>query len=168
MKLNKEEYRTAVSLLKKYNYNLITIINIRADIMSIGVPDNNGMPKAPYTISDSVYNQYIRLQEDVELQKALKQYKIVKIAVEGVSRDARLIFEEFYVKGNTKWDILQKGMSERTFERRKNELIHAVYKEIKKWRKIGGIFLKKGAIIVSWKEVKKYKLLQGACLRTGL
>ena len=106
------------------------------------------MPKAPYTISDSVYNQYIRLQEDVELQKALKQYKIVRLALELVSKDTKEIFEMFYVQGKTKWEIIQTGMSERTFERRKNELIYAVYKEIKKWRKIGGIFIKKGAIIV--------------------
>ena len=148
MRLSKEEYRRAVGYLKRYNYNYITIMNIRADIMSVGVPDNNGMPKAPYTISDSVYNQYIRLQEDVELQKAFKQYKIVRLALELVSKDTKEIFEMFYVQGKTKWEIIQTGMSERTFERRKNELIYAVYKEIKKWRKIGGIFIKKGAIIV--------------------
>ena len=50
--------------------------------MSVGIPTTDGMPKAPYNISDSVYNQYIKLQEDKELQKALKQYKVVRQALE--------------------------------------------------------------------------------------
>ena len=75
MRLNKEDYRKAEGCLIRYNYNCITIINLRADAMSVGVPSYDGMPKAPYSISDSVFNQYIKLQEDRELQKALKEYK---------------------------------------------------------------------------------------------
>jgi len=135
MRLPKEDYNRAVGCLKRYNYNCITIMNIRADIMSIGVPGNDGMPKAPYKISDSVYNQYIQLQEDKELQKALKEYKIVMQALELVSKDSKYIFEELYMKSKTKWQIIDSGMSERTFERRKNELVYAVHKEL---RKIGG------------------------------
>ena len=100
--------------------------------MSIGVPGNDGMPKAPYKISDSVYNQYIQLQEDKELQKALRQYKIVRQALELVSNDSKYIFEEFYMKNKAKWQIIDSGMSERTFTRRKSELIYAVDQEIKK------------------------------------
>lgn len=132
MRLSKEEYRRAVGYLKRYSYNYITIMNIRADIMSVGVPDNNGMPKAPYTISDSVYNQYIRLQEDVELQKALKQYKIVRQALELVNKDSKYIFEELYIKNKTKWQIIDAGMSEATYKRRKQDLIYAVDSELKK------------------------------------
>ena len=134
MRLNKEDYNKAVGILKRYNYNCITIMNIRADIMSVGVPANDGMPKAPYKISDSVYNQYIQLQEDKELQKSLKEYKIVRQALELVSNDSRYIFEEFYMKNKAKWQIIDSGMSERTYFRRKNELIEAVDKEIKKWQ----------------------------------
>ena len=132
MRLDKEDYKRAVGILKRYNYNCITIMNIRADIMSIGVPGNDGMPKAPYKISDSVYNQYIQLQEDKELQKALRQYKIVRQALELVSNDSKYIFEEFYMKNKAKWQIIDSGMSERTFTRRKSELIYAVDQEIKK------------------------------------
>lgn len=134
MRLNKEDYNKAVGILKRYNYNCITIMNIRADIMSVGVPANDGMPKAPYKISDSVYNQYIQLQENKELQKSLKEYKIVRQALELVSNDSRYIFEEFYMKNKVKWQIIDSGMSERTYFRRKNELIEAVDKEIKKWQ----------------------------------
>ena len=92
MKLNKDEYKRAEGCLRRYNYNCITIINIRADIMTVGVPSNDGMPKAPYNISDSVYNQYIKLQEDKELQKSLTEYKAVKQGLELVNKDSKGIF----------------------------------------------------------------------------
>ena len=132
MRLSKEDYNRAVGCLKRYNYNCINIINIRADIISISVPENDGMPKAPYSISDSVYNQYIKLQEDKELQKSLKEYKAVMQALQLVNKDSKYIFEQLYVKNKTKWEIVETGMSERTFVRRKSELVLAVDKELKK------------------------------------
>lgn len=133
MKLSKEEYNKAKGCLRRYNYNLITIINIRADIMSIGVPSTDGMPKAPYSISDSVYNQYIKLQEDKELQKALREYKAVRQALELVNADCREIFNRMYQKGENKWKIIDDlGFSEETFKRRKRSLIYTVEKELKK------------------------------------
>ena len=131
MKLNKEDYNKAVGLLKRYSYNYIKILNIRADIMSIGTQAYDGMPKAPYKISDSVYNQFIKLQEDKQLQKALKEYKIVIQALKLVSNDGNYIFEELYMKNKTKWEIINAGMSEATFKRRKRELIYAINDEIK-------------------------------------
>lgn len=135
MRIDKEEYNKAVGCLKRYNYNCINIINIRADIMSIGSPNMSGLPKAPYTVSDNVFNSVIKLQEDKGLQQSIKEYKAVVQALELVNSDSKYIFEELYVKSKTKWQILESGMSERTFERRKNELIYAVHKQIKK---IGG------------------------------
>ena len=132
MRLNKEDYNRAVGYLKRYNYNCINIINIRADIMSISIPQNSGMPKPPYSISDTVYNQYIKLQENKELQKSLKEYKTVMQALELVSKDSKNVFEQLYVKNKTKWEIIETGMSERTFVRRKSQLIMAVDKELKK------------------------------------
>ena len=132
-RLSKEEYREAVGLLKKYNYNCLNIINMRADIIGINIPQNDGMPRAPYNISDTVYKKYIELEENENLQKSLKEYKIVIQALELVDKDSKYIFEEFFQKGKMKWDIMsKKGMSARTFERRKRELIYAVHKEIKK------------------------------------
>lgn len=122
-RLPKEDYNNAVGILKRYNYNCINIINIRADIMSISIPENTGIPKVPYSISDSVFNQYVRLQEDKDLQKSLREYKAVIQALELVSKDSKYIFEELYIKSKTKWDIIEAGMSERTFVRRKSELI---------------------------------------------
>ena len=131
MRLDKEDYNRAVGLLKRYNYNVIKIMNIRTDILSIGVPAYDGMPKAPYKISDSVYNQFIQLQEDRQLQRALKEYKIVEQALKLVNKDSKYIFEEFYMKNKTKWQIVSTGMSEATFKRRKQDLIYAVNDEIK-------------------------------------
>ena len=105
-RLPKEDYRNAVGILKRYNYNCINILNIRADIMNLSVPENTGMPKVPYGVSDSVYNQYIRLQEDKELQKSLKEYKAVIQALELVNTDSKYIFQELYVKSKSKWNII--------------------------------------------------------------
>jgi hypothetical protein len=133
MRLSKEDYKKAEGCLRRYNYNCITIMNIRADIMSIGAPSIDGMPKAPYSISDSVYNQYIKLQEDKELQKALKEYKAVRQALELVNTDCKEIFEKLYQKGESKWKIIDDlSFSEETFKRRKRSLIYTVESEIKK------------------------------------
>lgn len=97
-RLPKEDYKNAVGILKRYNYNCINILNIRADIMSISIPNSDGMPKAPYNISDSVFNQLIQLQEDEELQKSLLEYKIVTQALELTDNITKEIFEEQYKK----------------------------------------------------------------------
>lgn len=132
MRLNTDDYKRAVGCLKRYNYNCIKIINIRADIISIGSTAIDGMPKAPYRVSDTVFNSMIKLQEDEELQKAIKEYKAVVQAIELVSKDSKYIFEELYIKSKTKWEIINSGMSERTYFRRKKDLIIAVDKELKK------------------------------------
>ena len=133
MRLNKEDYRIAEGCLRRYNYNCITIINLRADAMSVGVPSYDGMPKAPYSISDSVFNQYVKLQEDKELQKALKEYKAVRQVYELVNSDCKEIFNTYYQQQKSKWETMDKlGLSERTFLRRKKDLIYAVDKELKK------------------------------------
>ena len=133
MRLSREDYRKAEGCLRRSNYNCRTVINLRADAMSVGVPSYDGMPKAPYSISDSVFNQYVKLQEDKELQKALKEYKAVRLAYELVNSDCKEIFNTYYQQQKTKWETMDKlGLSERTFLRRKKDLIYAVDKEIKK------------------------------------
>lgn len=132
MRIPKEEYKEALGYLKRYNYNCVNIINIRADIISLGAVNIDGMPKTPYSISDNVLNSVIELEENKELNQSIKEYKIVMQAIQLVSEDAKTIFEQMYIKGNSKWDIIRSGMSERTYERRKAELIDGVNKEIKK------------------------------------
>lgn len=151
MRLKKEDYNNAVGLLKRYNYNCLNIINTKADIMSLSVNANDGTPHAKYKISDNVCDKLIQIEENKELQKSIEEYKIVRQALELVSKDARYIFEELYQKNKTKWEIIESGVSERTFERRKNELIYTAYKEMKKsWRKIGGILIKKHVKMLLW------------------
>ena len=98
MRLSNEEYKEASLCLKRYNYNCIKIMNIRADIMSIGSPVLDGMPKAPYSVSDRTLKAVIELQEDEQLQKCIKEYKAVVQAIELVNKDSKYIFEEFYIK----------------------------------------------------------------------
>ena len=132
MRLSNEEYKEASLCLKRYNYNCIKIMNISADIMSIGSPVLDGMPKAPYSVSDRTLKAVIELQEDEQLQKCIKEYKAVVQAIELVNKDSKYIFEEFYIKSKPKWEIINSGISERTFVRRKGDLIYAVHKELKK------------------------------------
>lgn len=132
MRLSNEEYKEASLCLKRYNYNCLKIMNIRADIMSIGSPVLDGMPKAPYSVSDRTLKAVVELQENEYLQKAIKEYKAVVQAVELVNKDSKYIFEEFYIKSKPKWEIINSGISERTFVRRNGDLIYAVHKELKK------------------------------------
>ena len=101
--------------------------------MSVGSPNMDGMPKAPYTISDNVFNSVVKLQEDAQLNKVMKEYKAVRHALELVNEDSKLIFDELYVKNKYKWDIINdNGLSERKKKKKKSELVDAVHKELKK------------------------------------
>lgn len=133
MKLDKEDYKRAVGILKRYNYNCLRTYEIRDDIISISASNNTGLPKAPYTISDSVFNTYKKLSEDKELLNIINEQKAVDRALKLVDKHCNYIFEELYQKDTYKWDIIEKmGISEETFKRRKRELIYAVDKEYKK------------------------------------
>lgn len=133
MRLSKEEYKEAEGCLKRYNYNCVTILNIRADVMSIGSANLEGMPKSKYNISDSVSNSIIQLQENIYLQKALKECKAVEKSLLLVNSDSRFIFEQLYVKSKNKWEIIKElSVSEETYKRRKRHLIYTVNNELKK------------------------------------
>lgn len=73
-------------------------MNIKMDIMSIGSPNFDGMPKAPYSISNSVLNSVIKMQENKALQQSIREYKIVIQALELTDRITKEIFEEEYQK----------------------------------------------------------------------
>ena len=136
MRIPKEEYNKAVGCLKRYNYNCINIMSIQSDILSLSIAPNDGLPKAPYSIGDTVFNKVIQLQENKDLNKSIKEYKVVVQALQLVDKISKEIFEEEYRKSKRKYDIIDiLHISERTYERRKNELIYAVHKEMKK---IGG------------------------------
>lgn len=133
MRLSKEDYKKANDCLKRYNYNYINILNMKMDIMNISGVNIDGMPKAKFKISNPVLNSVIQLQEDKQLQKSILEYRAVVQALALVNEDSNIIFEELYVKNKRKWDIIcERGMSERTYFRRKTELIQAVHKELKK------------------------------------
>ncbi len=133
MRLQKEDYKKAEGCLRRYNYNCITIIDMNENILGINATTIDGMPKAKYNISDSVYNKYIQLQENKELNEALKEIKAVRKAIALVNKDEKDIFENYYLKQKTKWETIEiLGLSERTFLRRKKDLIYTVERELKK------------------------------------
>ena len=132
MKLSKEEYREAQGCLKRYNYNCVKILNIRADIMDLGAQNLDGMPKPKNNVSDRVLESVIKLQEDEALKVAIKEYKAVVQAIQLVDEDEKKIFETIYILSKSKWELINNGMSERTYFRKKKELITQVSKELKK------------------------------------
>lgn len=132
MKLPNEEYKKAVNCLKRYNYNCLKIMTIRDDIMSISGMNIDGMPKAQNNVSDSVINSVIQLQENTEINKCIKEIKAVQMALQLVDEDSKKIFDDIYRKNKSKWDLINNGMSERTYFRKKSELIAQVSKEFKK------------------------------------
>lgn len=132
MKLENQEYRQAVNCLKRYNYNCIKIMSIREDIMSISGLNMDGMPKPKYSKSDMVLNSVIQLQEDEELKRAVKEVKAVQMALQLVDEDCKNIFEKIYIQSKSKWELINNGISERTYFRKKTELITQVNKELKK------------------------------------
>lgn len=132
MRIPKEEYNKAVECLKRYDYNCINIVNRQSDILSLSIAPISDMPRVPYGIGDTTLQKVLQLESDVDLQKSIKEYKAVVQALKLVNKDCKLIFEELYRKGNTKWQIIDSGMSEGTYKRRKSELIYIVYKELKK------------------------------------
>ena len=126
MRLENQEYRQAVNCLKRYNYNCIKIMSIREDIMSISGLNMDGMPKPKYSKSDMVLNSVIQLQEDEELKRAVKEVKAVQMALQLVDEDCKNIFEKIYIQSKSKWELINNGMSERTYFRKKTELITQV------------------------------------------
>ena len=133
MKIKKEEYNKAVGCLKRYNYNCINIINIQEDILSISVPQNDGLPRAPYSVSDVVFNKVVQLQDNEELNESLTEYKAVVQALQLLDKDSKYIFEKEFRENKNKWQIISDmNVSEETYKRRKHKLICAVDRELKK------------------------------------
>ena len=133
MKIKKEEYNKAVGCLKRYNYNCINIINIQEDILSISVPQNDGLPRAPYSVSDVVFNKVVQLQDNEELNESLTEYKAVVQALQLLDKDSKYIFEKEFREKKNKWQIISDmNVSEETYKRRKHKLIYAVDRELKK------------------------------------
>ena len=133
MRLSKEEYKEAEGCLKRYNYNCVTILNIRADVMSLGAVNYDGMPKTKYNISDSVSNSIIQLQENKYLQNSLKECRAVEQALLLVNEDSKFIFQKLYVESKNKWDVINElNFSEETYKRRRKNLIYAVHRELKR------------------------------------
>lgn len=133
MRLSKEDYQNAVGCLKRYDYNCINIINIKTDIYSIETANSDGQPKPKYNKTDTVLAKIIQVEENETIQKAIREYKAVRNALLLVNKDCEYIFEKIFREKKRKWEVMdQYGMSERTFFRRKRELIHTVNKELKK------------------------------------
>jgi len=98
-RLNKEDYRKANRCLKEYNYNCINIINIQQDILSLSIAPTDGLPRAPFSVGNTVLNKVINLEENKDLQKHIKEYKAVQQALILINDKITYeIFEEEYQK----------------------------------------------------------------------
>ena len=104
--MKRSDYNNAKNILKRYSYNSIEITKKGIDI--------------------------IEDEHEEELQICINEYKIVKQALKLAHKDCEDILQKYYVKRMNKWEIINEGMSQRTFERRLQDLIYSVAKEHKK------------------------------------
>jgi hypothetical protein len=107
--MKKSDYNKAKNILKRYSYNSIEITKKGIDILED--------------------------EHEEELQNCINEYKVVKKALKLAHKDCEDILQKYYVKRMSKWEICEEGMSERTFERRLQDLIYNVAKEYKKMLK---------------------------------
>ena len=132
-RLNKEDYNIGKDCLKRFNYNCIKIINIQSDILSISIAPNDGLPKAPYSVGNSTLNKVMKLEENKELQQAIREYKAVVQALHLVDKFSKQIFELEFRQNKGRFDIIDElHISEETYKRRKRNLIYKTFEEFKK------------------------------------
>ena len=107
--MKRKDYNKAKEILKRYSYNSIEITKKGIDILED--------------------------EHEKELQTCINEYKVVKKALKLAHKDCEDILQKYYVKRMSKWEICEEGMSERTFERRLQDLVYNVAKEYKKFEK---------------------------------
>lgn len=108
-------------------------MNIQSDILSLSIAPADGMPKAPYAVSNTVLKKVIQVEENESLQRSIREYKAVIQALTLVNSESKLIFEKEYRESKYKWDVIDLlSKSEETYKRRKRELVYAVHNELKK------------------------------------
>ena len=106
-------------------------MNIQSDILSLSIAPADGMPKAPYAVSNTVLNKVIQMEENESLQRSIREYKAVIQALILVNAESKLIFEKEYRESRYKWDVIELlSKSEETYKRRKRDLVYAVHKEL--------------------------------------
>lgn len=134
MRIDKNEYRYAKRCLKRFNYNKLNILMRRTDLMSLSAVGIDGLPKGKNKISDIVGQTVVRIEEDKELNKSIKEYKAVLLAREIIDDDCKYILDHIYdMKDMNKWDVVrERPMSEGTFKRKHSNLVYKVLEQIKK------------------------------------
>lgn len=134
MRIDKNEYNYAKRCLKRFNFNKLNILMRRADITSLSAVKIDGLPKGKNNISDMVGMTAIRLEEDKELNKSLKEYKAVLLAREIIDEDSKYILDHIYdMKDMNKWDVIsERPMSEGSYKRKHSNLIYEVLNQLKK------------------------------------
>ena len=132
-RISDEKYKEAKGCLKRFAYNKLNILTIRFDLIGItGVNYDNELSKTN-KINDIVANSVIRLEENKELQRSIKEYKAVELAKKLVDDDSLYILEHLYDKQDMrKWEIINNVMSDSTFRRKHKSLVLAVYDILKK------------------------------------
>ena len=102
MRIPKEEYKEIVSLLKRYNYNCLNIIQRQSDILSLSVSGFDSEIRTKYNISDNTLNKVLKLESDKSLQDSIEEYKIVQKVLSLVKEESVKIFEMLFVKQKSK------------------------------------------------------------------
>ena len=123
-RISDEKFKEAKGCLRRYAYNKLNIVTIRFDIMNISAVDYSSGSVKTNSISDTVGNSVIQLDENKALKNSMREIKAVEMAKKIIDEETLYILEHLYDKKDmSKWEIIGNGVSERSFYRKHKELI---------------------------------------------
>ena len=138
MKISKKLYKEAYEMLKDYTYNQKILTDYESR-KTYGTTTQ--ISQAPRSVTNRISRPTeTQALKSKPLYVAQAEYKnnIVDLALTKVSRQAKLIFEEYFKKKKGIWEIVYNEKldprinAESTFKLKKKELVKSVAEEIKK------------------------------------
>ena len=93
-RLDTKDYKRALRCLYEYEANKLLLKKIERDIEELSLSPLDGMPKAPYSTSDSTARKVIQKEENPILRRIKKEYLAVKLTLLLVDKISKGIYEE--------------------------------------------------------------------------
>lgn len=132
-----ESYKRARNSLNNYLKNKEQYKIIEDEILGCKVPSYDGMPKPINKTSDMVFNQLVQLLKNDKLKKVAIETKAVELTVKQLNKDMLDLFNRIFISKENKIDTtIDTGLSERTYERKKKEIIGYVQENLEILEKI--------------------------------
>lgn len=133
-RLDTKDYNRALRCLHEYKANKLLLTELEHDIEDLSLSPLDGMPKVPYSISDSTARKVIQKEENPTLRKIKKEKLAVDLTLLLADEDGKNVFSEVFEKKNkNKWNIIDKlKIGEGKYKQEKRFLIYTVHKELTK------------------------------------